>query len=353
MKIFLYLITGFLFLCQFSYPNHPNVTGGQLLYLLASPTVIGNGGSYATETRELDALPLNPVIAADRLYQNVNVSYLSGENGEIGGYSLSYTLPTVIGVFSLAHTGFDYGEYNLDQFFNTQILFSKVITTRIKFGFGLNIDYFSQAKEYPLGISLDVSVLYESEKTLESTFGLGGLKIGALVKHLGLPNVVTNANGEEGWLKPTELRAGVGFNMVNLSYSRARHLIGLSADLGVSYPLNMIGNLALKNRIIFPRGMVNSMQINIGTFIGDDSSFGYHDLIPFTFGFILKVNIDKTLINLNYAFVPERINNSMGLFQTFSLNLSFGKKDFDKPKINIGKDADEKKVPRGSLPESF
>ena len=344
-------------LYQFLLSDYRNTSGGQLLYFMSSPTVTGSGGGYATETEEMDALPLNPVIAAGNLYQSVNVSYLGTPGGAFNGYSLSYSLPRSIGVFSLTHTGLLTEDYGLGDFFNTQVLFSKVISTQFKFGFGLNIDYLESAREIPLGVSLDVSVLYEAKKTLKKGFGFGDLKVGGLIKHLGAPNIVTNSEGDEGWLRPTEIRVGAGFNLLKANYARTRYTLGLSSDLALAiYPVNFIANLAIKNRWDLPLNILPSVHLNIGTFLPSSSAaanpLGYPDLFPLTLGTALKINIAKTIVHVNYALMFERIDRSRwGSLHVISLNLEFGKKDFNKPTIRLD-DVDEEELvdPKNKLP---
>ena len=359
MKKSLLLFLTLIGIINHSFPAYQNVTGGQLLYFLSSPTVMGNAGAYATESEELDALPLNPIVAAGRLYHNVNFSYLQNFDEGANGYSVSYTLPTVIGEFSLIHSGLLTTAYGLDNFFNLQILFSKIISTEFKFAFGLKATYLPMAKESPFGVVANVSLLYESKKALKEKFGFGDLKLGALVKNLGLPNIVTNAAGEEGWLEPIEIRVGAGFNILQLKFQKAGYILGLASDLAFAvYPFNFIANLAVKNNFFFSNKTFESLKINLGTFLTSQSSgdsLGYPDLIPFTFGFTLKINIDETPIGLSYAFVPENINQNLGFIHTFSFSSEFGRRDLNKPKINLGEDLEKDEIieAEDNLPDSF
>ena len=339
-----------------------NSTGGQLTYFLASPTAIGNGGGFATESQELDALPLNPIIAAAKLYQSINISYLGGFDDNLHGYSLSYSLPTIIGVFSLTHTSLLAKNYPLGDFFNTQIIFSKTISTKIKFGFGLNLDYLARAKANPFGISLDISTLYESKpgEGGAQMFGFRDFKFGLLIKHLGLPNLITNASGsaaQEAWLKPLELRLGIGFNFLKVDNKKLDYKLGMGMDVAITYPFNLIFNGSLKNQLLFDNPVFQSLQLNIGFFLNSSTnvSLGYPDLpIPVTVGIVCKINVNKTRINFNYSLMPEAIDGELGTLHAFSLNLQFGQKDTTEPEIDLGTmSANETIEPSSTLPESF
>ena len=188
-----------------AFADYDNITGSQLLHFGVSPSVLGSGGAYLTDTDSLDALPLNPAAAAGRRHYGIHFAYL-GLQDATHGFSLSAVFPTGIGVFGFSATGIDSDRYALDQYLNLQLLFAKQISTKYKFAIDMNFDLSRAAVRFPVNFYSDIVVVYESDKPLSTVFGYGEARYGFAIKNFGLPNIVTNSRGRQVWLKPIQLR---------------------------------------------------------------------------------------------------------------------------------------------------
>ena len=338
-----------------AFADYDNITGSQLLYFGVSPSILGSGGAYLTDTDSLDTLPLNPAAAAGRRHYGLHVAYLGLEDAT-HGFSISAVFPTEIGVFGFSITGIDTGRYALDQYLNLQFLFAKQISTKYKFALDINFDLSRAAVRFPVNFYSDIIVVYESDKSLSSVFGYGEARYGFAIKNFGLPNVVTNARGRQVWLKPIQLRGAASFTYLQVRKPTWVYKSRLAFDTGFDlYPFNFLLNGAMKHIFSFSGKRLRSVAFQMGSFLAT-SNLGIPRLIPFTFGFEIDVVSKKVGIKTKYALGIENIEGELGTIHALSVEIEIGKRDFENPAIDLREMEGKDTLPveeLDPLPENF
>ena len=209
------------------FAGYQGVKGTQLIYFGLSPTITSSGGVILNTEQNMDSLGLNPMTAAGLKNIVVNTAY-SGlnakDNYSNNNFALSLSVPTKLGVFSLFTSHYINNREMGDYYQNTQVIFSKEISTKFKTGFALNINAIGLPESsIPLGIYLNGGIAYRnkdfsfsSANPKLSNLGFFNPAFSILVKGVGLPIVYKTSEGQK-ILNPGNLRLGSSFEWLKLN----------------------------------------------------------------------------------------------------------------------------------------
>lgn len=323
--------------------GEPNaLRGSEPLLLGLSPHALALGGAIVTEDGEHGLTALNPAVPATLLRHNLSLSYL-GLSGSYNGFSMSFSVPTLYGVFSLNYTGILSGGSSLGDLHGGSLGFAKEVSTRLRFGGQIGVDISSSS---PLtnatatpGVYVDLAMIYNDPNPSRTPVGIGHFRWGLLFKQLGLfPNVTTN--NVVATIRPGfDLRIGTSFDWLSTISAQtpgrgftSRILVDASL---VPAPFNMTVNAGLKNTIALHAGPLAHLGLDVGGFFAFDR-IGIQRLGPWSAGLRLGFDFKPGELEFAYALVPETVTSGGGFFHSLTLSMAFGRRDNKAPVIDTG-----------------
>ncbi|MBQ0167677.1 MAG: hypothetical protein KBT02_11280 [Treponema sp.] len=233
--------------CAYNPPS-----GGELLYLLATPQSLSNGASaaggalpYATA----EHTAINPALVAgeQRIVVNAGFTGLFGPEDDSGFGSAMHVgavIPTKYGVFTGAVQGV-FTDFQIFDLGNTMTIrggFAKDISDSIHVGASLASSFGSG-----FGFFGDLGVLW-NKGTIHKLPWLKDVRIGFALTELGLPvsnadavalNTEKDISGYPGWVTP---RAGIAGTLI----SAEKLKFGASADIATPSFQNILVDLGLQ-----------------------------------------------------------------------------------------------------------
>lgn len=220
-------------------------SGAQELLIPVGSVGSALGGAYTASITGIEAAEWNPAGAADitgtgeamishlNYIADIKVSYAAvmSKMGRIG--TLGATLKSVnFGDIPVTTTNDPdgTGEYYSPRYMTLGILYSRVMTDRIRFGFKLNLISEQIVRTSATGVGLDAGVQYST--------GPGGLRMGVVLRNLG-PDMIFNGpdleqqvvppgtepgTRQEPWRVPlasfelpTQMELGISYGIINTS----------------------------------------------------------------------------------------------------------------------------------------
>lgn len=331
-------ITVFLFILPLSAIDF--VPGAQYQYTGASASSMALGGHLSTADAGTMSLLDNPALNALILRKHFQVGYGFPPAGTQSFYAI-YSHPSKIGVFNAAYRFQDSestAKLDLGSLQWMQAGFSKEISTQFLFGFSFNYEMYSSENfgEEDTGVYLNGALIYRENQTIDSTWGFGNAQYALLARQIGVfaRYETENSEGERGFIRVPETRAGASFQFYNGQVKDHSLKARASLEAGLSLPFNFLFNSGLKVDYLIHYKSLENLGLRAGYLLAQED-IGLSKVGPYSLGLSMRFNIKITDLYVNYAMLPQQLSDGSSTYHQVDFSVAIGQRDEEAPQIDV------------------